>query len=998
LNDLLEEILLCLEAVYLYPNAELGVLLKELSLLFNTCSIHQQNILKKVTKSVLFNNPTSYEAFFKHLTGEELKYHPDPQVSALLSCLQDGGDPVLLLASCPSQPSWLPIRLCSTLLFLADCPSLVNKETVLGGQLARVPKFPDKTGRLLSLLLPVDLSVDVTENLQTAKYLQSLVSHSKGTAEVVCLVHKHHPQLLDPLLAQLMTWHLESDSLEIFPLILDVALKLRQLPKLVSKFFLHLRTLDTERVREMRWKEGDLALFGQTLPSLPRVQILEIWKTLNYHLTSDCISLDSKSEAISSLLSPILVSLFTNSQLADHNLPSTLMVRIQDLVQGTLDYMNVLFLRDCHNVFLAEVICALSDFTDLLIAYRGNVQFENVFKLKSEVAAKIQESKEGLESVDKLISNQSLQYGKNMEENLSGIQEMSDDLLLKALKSNKFNSNICEDRRFGALFIFSLLEKVNSKEEILHVPPSDIWSNKDQWTDLQSYLGKQLGSGLQTLFHTEVTFTDLSSDCLNNLSKLPLEHLPSVLKLGATLLCLSQVLGRTDPKDQSLLLTARCLESSDLFRYVDAGRFLLKILSLEGDSKREFLAVVCKGIGNYSKTIQDVKLAFQDFEQIDNAVLLKVSVNILSSLNGAVCRGMEGTHKKDLAHELAHKFLKYYCKNFKNNFDLDNPSMMNLLVEGASEIVSVCAKSGLGKASKYINKVVDYTFTEGVGSWKDLLHSICLNLEYFDEEMLPEDWKSKALILLGEKFDDSCVLLLESLFNTFDNDDLECMLSLLLEKNLLNPILWDRILRYPVDETYFPAKKAAVERALAAIINMVQEGLVDNPKAVLGLFGSLFSSSPCVSSSLEALCLGCLVFLPKEMAPELLQVIATFLSHRTGLSTKTIPLVTALIRHCISSDGSLPTLHSLQNVLGLFSRNKADWSSVAPYLLSDLLLVYPTLQPSLKPALMSSLLPLLDSLDKHNTDYLAANLPVAAGELFKHAVVTHTNHKFKGKV
>jgi len=359
---------------------------------------------------------------------------------------------------------------------------------------------------------------------------------------------------------------------------------------------------------------------------------------------------------------------------------------------------------------------------------------------------------------------------------------------------------------------------------------------------------------------------------------------------------------------------------------------------------------------------------------------------------------MEGTHKKDLANELAHKFLKSYCKNFKSNYDLDNPSMMNLLVKGASEIVSVCAKSGLGKSSKNINKVVDYTFTEGVGSWKALLHSICQNLEYFNEEMLPEDWKSKALILLGEKFDDSCVPLFESLFNTFGNDDFECMLSLLLEKNLLNPILWDRILRYPVNETNLPVKKAAVEKALAAIINMVQDGLLDNPEAVLGLFSSLFSSSPCVSPNVEALCLGCLVFLPKDMTPELLQVIATFLSHRTGLSTKTIPLVTALIRHCMSSDGSLPTIHALQNVLGLFSRNKADWSSVAPYLLSDLLLVYPTLQPSLKPALMSCLLPLLDSLDKHNTDYLAANLPVAAGELFKHAVVTHTNHKFKGKV
>ena len=96
---------------------------------------------------------------------------------------------------------------------------------------------------------------------------------------------------------------------------------------------------------------------------------------------------------------------------------------------------------------------------------------------------------------------------------------------------------------------------------------------------------------------------------------------------------------------------------------------------------------------------------------------------------------------------------------------------------------------------------------------------------------------------------------------------------------------------------------------------------------------------------------------------------------------------------------SLESIHALQNIIGVISKRKVDWSSVCQYFLADLLNLLPSLEVDLKQALTTSLLPLVDMLEKHNVDYLAANLPPATAEIFKHVMSTHSStFKFKGKV
>ena len=74
-----------------------------------------------------------------------------------------------------------------------------------------------------------------------------------------------------------------------------------------------------------------------------------------------------------------------------------------------------------------------------------------------------------------------------------------------------------------------------------------MWTRQEHWTDRDSYLGKSLASTLVTMLQSEAPCTALESSDFSRLEALPLEHLPSALKLGAVLVTdtMSQVTFKT---------------------------------------------------------------------------------------------------------------------------------------------------------------------------------------------------------------------------------------------------------------------------------------------------------------------------------------------------------------------------------------------------------------------------------------------------------------------
>ena len=124
------------------------------------------------------------------------------------------------------------------------------------------------------------------------------------------------------------------------------------------------------------------------------------------------------------------------------------------------------------------------------------------------------------------------------------------------------------------------------------------------------------------------------------------------------------------------------------------------------------------------------------------------------------------------------------------------------------------------------------------------------------------------------------------------------------------------------------------------------------------------------------------------------------MSHRPHLSLSVIPTIFSIIRRSISTlPLSFDTLQCLQKVLGLFSRHKADYAPVLPFLMADLLTLLQSLPVEQRGYLTTALFPLLDMLEKHAFTFLSANLDPSVNELFKVLLENYNaRHKFKGKV
>ena len=75
-----------------------------------------------------------------------------------------------------------------------------------------------------------------------------------------------------------------------------------------------------------------------------------------------------------------------------------------------------------------------------------------------------------------------------------------------------------------------------NKQENFFIPEFEHWANSAD--SLDSYLGKSIASCFTTLMHSVIHGSELSAQDLELLSELPLENLPTVLKLGGTLACL----------------------------------------------------------------------------------------------------------------------------------------------------------------------------------------------------------------------------------------------------------------------------------------------------------------------------------------------------------------------------------------------------------------------------------------------------------------------------
>ena len=273
-----------------------------LSQLFKT---HPHDSIKNVTRRLLFPTSDPYIQLFSHLSGESPgKYQPGHVVSLLCNVVtQQPEVGPLLLASCPDHPDWLPHKLFSFILSCHGFTGIVDNNSIIGSKLLSAKKSNIQVGQVFKASFPLNLEFILSEKLNLGQFIQEVLQHlisRDGVTEDVCeavnQVHHHYPQLLEPLVGLILEKRLLNPGPEyhsVFQSVMDVMMKLRQLPKLVSKLFLHLRS--SEKCN-LHWNEEDLRVLGESISSLPKVQCLELWKALNYHFSADVLQSSSSPD------------------------------------------------------------------------------------------------------------------------------------------------------------------------------------------------------------------------------------------------------------------------------------------------------------------------------------------------------------------------------------------------------------------------------------------------------------------------------------------------------------------------------------------------------------------------------------------------------------------------------------------------------------------------------------------------------------------------------
>jgi len=991
-------------------------------------SSHPYQSILDITRRLVFPSHDPYTQLFSHLACTEGKYQPGHAVSLLLSVLPRAVSAPLLLACCPRNPDWLRHKLTSLLFSAHGYPGNVNENSIIGSQILSAKKIGDlDIGSVLQSALPLSLEFESTDGQNMGKYLQGILRvkmSSVGLTEDVCLtikiIHTNYPQLLEPLVGLILEKRLESPKAEFheaFSAIVDVMGKLRQLPKLVSKLFLHLRTVKSKKV--FTWSPDDLTCLQVAIGIFPKVQCLELWKALNYHLSSDLLNCGDPIIASNAAqaLSPLMASVLTSLHIADHNTPSSLTQRITDLMDATLECLRVVKNRssECGMMrLLVETTAGLHKLSAVTHCYRG-LDHESINHFAFEVATLLNEVDTEIKSgssaqylhitaalhektkKDSTESNSYVELATVLSQSPETIENVPDHVLLGLAKSPALCvavDTLFENHRICSAVLFSLLSKLNGQEAFF-IPEFEHWKSPGNLDNLDSYLGKSLTQSLISMWHSECVGGHLTDGEWQLLESLSLENLPCVLKLAATMIGIPACLNSENVKEDVSILMARCLEATDIFRYLDAGVFIVKLVKA---SAPEFLVeVTCQSAARFTKSVIDVDRNFAEIEQLEQKCI-PVCLHLLKTLEKTLTEEVGGDEKLIACKALASNLSKLVSRMFKKR-DEENKDELDIFVRLASSIQNIYAEEGLGKHSKFVNKMLKIAFTEDCPSWMSLIHSTAANLQHLDITSLPDGWKFSSFQRIVSTYSSSCEPCLKSLFSCSSPEEIAQMMNILRGASDINPELVSSIIKLKVT-----SDTASVKPALEEVIGNICKGpqcFDSNFATLTSLLTTVFTSSPpCTSHLLEVSCLGLLSLYPPDLAHQPLDVLSSFMSHRPHLSVSVIPTIFSIIRRSISAPPlSFDTLQCLQKVLGLFSRHKADYAPVLSFLMADLLTLLQSLPVEQRGHLTTALFPLLDMLEKHSFTFLSANLDPSVNELFKVLLENYNaRHKFKGKV
>jgi len=1027
---------------------DIGKLLAKLS---QEQSASDTDSLKRLIGKILFTNLDQLKAFFDSLeSSDNLYVSKDTQY--VIDYLSNGGD-VALLINCSKStstvsPTWLePYLLCIGLHF-HGISIFTNGPDAFSSFYSS--SSANALAHLLSQALPISDTEFEVNKTRVGNYITDAVRcclENDKLSDVVCkivsIVGEAHPMLLEPLNSQILAVYLSDECAPgtVFQVIVELMKKLRQLPKMVSKLLLYLRSINQLSV----WSSKDLAVFAEAIIKAPRVQSIEIWTTLLYHISNDCVPNinEDSGRNMWKASAPLLSCLLNTAQLADHNIPQPLAARVRGLVQNTLDQVLCkLMHHPFHSedqIIFAELASSLINLTDLIANYRDE-EFENATKFKDSIIKLVLEQKRldgfadvviqvlcsggSVHDVDlwrtfhkQLIANPKYfsQVFQFIPANyFSGVTEVELSVKCHGMRSAT-NSGV----KFSGHSLYLAFRKLRHIEILKSLDdiPQEMWTCPGDMQSLQSKLGVAIEGCLQRLQLNEpLAGVSNKNKTLFSLDDLPscVETLPKVQRLAVTLLCLCRLkMGDDGCSDEKkfVQLLGRCLEGTDLFRFMDAAKF--SRWAVDRRMPKFLMQVLAKEFVRFNKMLSDMLLMFDLFSEdiiAGHEDCQQLFICLLEEISKPLLDESTSTEKRSTAAKLAQLITKCLTKHAKNEEILLSS---DILVRAAAAAVKIYYQSNSGevpaKLDKFIRKIVDCGLAEKQINSLLLINRI-LDSQVGQHLLTADDKTAARQIALDFHEHEESIRFISLMLTSNDATSIEelCTFNSVQHTLLMSTALMSSQLTFDMKKRLRPF----TEQLTFKLLSMAEVSSQAKSDYVLHLLSATPALvSACVESAAITIHLSEGIEKSMFRSSESMLALVKFVRNRPNLCLRQIPLLCQTVRQNLravfppdsttstSPPEAVDVCVAMQQLCEAFKKRQVDFANVAPYMIGEVLNAHlNSVCLKCKHVLTACLNLLLDICDVHNLKYLSVNLPDTCNHMFKQILKDYKiNHKFTGK-
>ena len=792
--------------------------------------------------------------------------------------------------------------------------------------------------------------------------------------------------------------------------------RLRQLPKLIARLLIALTKSDSK----LSWNADILLSFASNVEKLPTGQLLELWKTFDYHLKTS-LHQSNIVNTIDSLMSTFLL----HSRLVEQSLPEITMEKVSTSIANT----NSLAKGETQAVPL--IINALAEMSLLLlnIGQKPGHSVDMVTWLQKRKLSSISSS-EVVTSPQKRLK---IDWNDVASLPMGAIKVHLDDIRRDDLKRNVKS-------------IVSVLDQESIEEnERLHLVVME--------SVIEKYLQSCKGNFMTALLTQSTDVAAKSFECLPSeevkpedlelLEKLPLEHLHGDMEAKMSLLALCIIKSSNVPFSRILNATFR---PCSVFKYLSVWEVLQILQTTSNSDQDQLLQCILKLGVTYQKPLEEIK---QRKKELTNALekrganpyWFRVSIILMETLLPALSLKSNEEKKvecKSLFKSLAKAFL---AGSAIEETVVDKESDDTLTIRALSTILRQASNEADEQSSKkwkeltkLVNKKLDYC-TE---SWT-FLETILNCYSHLDKN--PQDVLSAIIARkihlkpLNEKEEeDAKVLRLYfQVTATHAKDSLQTIFDELLEATMTDPAYWNHW-KY-LAESRMPTEETHVQRR-EAIEKLLSNMLVISPQPsfpMLEMYRSLLDlDKPVVYKEAESLCVSQVatqIDLKSILAKNdsvnfckyweaVYKVISTAFHKRpSAVVVARIPIVLRGMRNLLESLAmaanqkrnlapseikALVTLaHYFDRLCDHIRKLKEEFGRVVPYFIGDIMNCFQknTIYPYVRSNILRGIHKLLDSIDNHSVEYLSTVLPPGQQEIFKHTYSNYKHyHSYKGKV